>query len=927
MTANQESIISHVLMQIQPDTVVDEKTIKGYIQVFKMLNPVSDTEEEEIVRELHAKLSVRMDRGACIKEKDHISWYYSAKKDINPIFWNRYCTYLVKNEGFNGDVINSLDASTDEMMDMLGNPNSPMDFSRCGLVIGDVQSGKTSTYTALINKAADAGYGIVILLTGTIEKLRRQTQGRLDAGFVGLDSTAFIRDKDSVYIGVGNIDPSVSGWAVTSTSSDFNTNAAKQLNGRLSGIKSPILFVLKKNKSVLEKLEQWLRIYNANPVDGKIHSPLLLIDDEADNASVNTKKDEDTPTAINAGIRKLLKLFTRSNYVAFTATPYANIFINPDSTDEMLDDDLFPRDFIYALEAPTNYIGARTIFPEDGKHNYMVKNNDDCECYLPEKHKKDFIPSTELPLSLREALASFFIANAVRDLRGQQKKHRSMLINISRFIDVQNRICKQVDGYVRELQREVKNYYRLGTAALEHEGIAFIKQVFDTHFASLSDEILDGEPRFTWEEIQLALNDAIAPIVVRTVNGGNAPKNLNYDECEEDGLRIIAIGGFSLSRGLTLEGLCTSYFHRNSKMYDTLMQMGRWFGYRPHYADVCQVWMTDTSVDWYSYISDASDELRREVRRMRDLGLTPKEFGLGVRSDKDALLVTAINKMRYTEDIELTISLNGDVIETPYIHMNKDINIENLNFVTKWLEKLFADGYTFADNETEDLSLSHPQILRVPKQYIIELLNTYKSHYLNMEFRTSNLVHLLSGYKDGTVDNWDVLISNGRSEPIDFCGITIKPIRRIFAIKGNSNALQMSGKGARLGNASLAKGGLTKKEAIDIEAAAKRLRPKTEQDKSFSQEEYFNSGIERRPLLIIHPVKLDSKDKDDSVCAKKEALVKEQPEILVGLSIGIPSINGRKKEAYRYRINLIKWRELLEVDDDYFEETGNEEEA
>ncbi len=647
MTHNQEAIISHVLMQIKPDTIVDEATIKGYINVFKLLNPITGDEEEEIIRELHAKLSVRMDRGACIKEKDHISWYYSAKKDISPTFWDRYRTYLVKNEGFNRDVINALDSSTDEMMDLLGNPNSSMDFSRCGLVIGDVQSGKTSTYTALINKAADADYKIIILLTGTIEKLRRQTQGRLDAGFVGLDSTAFTRDKDSVYIGVGNIDPSVSGWAVTSTSSDFNTNAAKQLNGRLSGIKSPILFVLKKNKSVLEKLEQWLRIYNANPIDGKIHSPLLLIDDEADNASVNTKKDDDTPTAINAGIRRLLKLFTRSNYVAFTATPYANIFINPDSTDEMLEDDLFPRDFIYALEAPTNYIGARTIFPDNGKHNYMIKNNDDCEFYLPEKHKKDFVPDSELPLSLREALASFFIANAIRDLRGQQKKHRSMLINISRFIDVQNRICKQVDSYVREIQREVKNYYRTGVDALEHEGISFIKLVYDKHFSLLSDEILDEEQRFTWDEIQLALNDAISPIVVRTVNGGNAPKNLNYDECEEEGLRIIAIGGFSLSRGLTLEGLCTSYFHRNSKMYDTLMQMGRWFGYRPHYADVCQVWMTETSVEWYSYISDASDELRREVRRMRDLDLTPKEFGLGVRSDKDALLVTAINKMRY----------------------------------------------------------------------------------------------------------------------------------------------------------------------------------------------------------------------------------------------------------------------------------------
>ncbi len=932
MTINQESVISHVLMQISPDVVVTEELIKNYINVFKLLNPLTQDEENEVIKELHSRLSVRMDRGACVKDKDHVSWYYSAKKDIkSPVFWDRYRTYLMKNQGFNNDVINALDSATDEMMDLLGNPSSVMEFARCGLVIGDVQSGKTSTYTALINKAADAGYKIIILLTGTIEKLRRQTQGRLDAGFVGLDSTAFTKNKDNVYIGVGNINPAVTGWAVTSTSSDFNTNAAKQLNGRLSGIASPVLFVLKKNKSVLEKLEQWLRIYNASPVDGKIHSPLLLIDDEADNASVNTKKGEDTPTAINAGIRRLLKLFTHSNYVAFTATPYANIFINPDSTNEMLEDDLFPRHFIYALEAPTNYIGARTIFPSDGAHHYMVQNNDDCEFWLPEKHKKDFCPLDDIPLSLREAIASFFIANAIRDLRGQQHKHRSMLINISRFIDVQDRICKLVDAYVRELQREIKNYCKLGIYALEHEGIAFIKNVYDCYFLTLKDSVLGEEEFFSWEDIQEVLYEAVAAIVVRTVNGGNAAKNLNYDECEEDGLRIIAIGGFSLSRGLTLEGLSTSYFHRNSKMYDTLMQMGRWFGYRPHYADVCQIWMSEVSADWYEYISNASDELRKEVRKMRDLGLTPEYFGLGVRSDKDALLVTAINKMRYTEDIPMTISLNGEVVETPYLHMNKETNIANYNIVSKWIQSLEEYGYTFADAEAENLAVSHPQILCVPKQYILDLLAAYKSHYLNMDFRTANLIELIKNYTDGTVDYWDILIANGSCEPTTFCGQIIKPIKRAFAIKKQSKALQMSGKNSRLGTSNHAKGGLTVSLKNRIESIVKSLRSSTtDPNKAFSQEEYFNSGEIRNPLLVIYPVRLSAntkaKDGTNYDDAEKLALIEEYPEILVGLSIGIPSINGRKKETFRYRINLIKWKELLDVDDDYYEETGIEDE-
>ena len=191
MTKEQEQIIAQVQLQIKPNEDVDEEKITKLVNFFRMINPVSDQEAEEVVAELQSKLAVRMDRGAFVKERNHVSWYYAAKGQINPQFWTRYSTYLYKEAGFNSDVINSIDAETDEMMDLLSNPQAPFEFHRRGLVIGDVQSGKTSTYLALMNKAADAGYHIIILLTGTIEKLRRQTQGRIDEGFVGLDSTAF----------------------------------------------------------------------------------------------------------------------------------------------------------------------------------------------------------------------------------------------------------------------------------------------------------------------------------------------------------------------------------------------------------------------------------------------------------------------------------------------------------------------------------------------------------------------------------------------------------------------------------------------------------------------------------------------------------------------------------------------------------------
>lgn len=921
MNDTQNHVITLVMQQIATLKEVSEEHISSFVDLFSVINPLTDVEKKEAIKELHSRLAIKMDRGSFVKDKNHIPWYYSAKKDIKSIFWDRYRSYLYRTMNFNFDIINSLDSSTDDMMDMIGNPQQHEPFARKGLVIGDVQSGKTSTYTALINKAADSGYKIVILLTGTIEKLRRQTQSRLDEGFVGLDSTAFIRDKDTIRLGVGDIDPSISAWAITSTSSDFNTSTASQLNGRLSGISDPILFVLKKNKSVLEKLEQWLRLYNVHDSDQKIHMPMLLIDDEADNASVNTKKEEDDPTAINQCIRKLLKLFVKSSYVGFTATPFANIFINPDTDDEMLKDDLFPRDFIYSLSPPTNYVGARGIFPPEGRYHYMLQNNDDCIDHIPMPHKKDFVLSS-MPNSLKEAIASFFITNAIRDLRGQKNKHRSMLINVSIYIDVQKNIANVVENYVREFQREIKNYYLTGVNALEYQSFIFLKKVYKKYFEPLKLQNFPNEDMtFTWEQIQEVLYPAIASIAVKYVNGGNAPKNLNYDEHEETGLRLIAIGGYSLSRGLTLEGLCTSYFFRNTKMYDTLMQMGRWFGYRPGYESLCKVWLTEESADWYEYISEASDELRAEVKRMFDAGLTPTDFGLAVRSDKNSLLVTAVNKMRTAQDYVMTVSLNGKMIETPRVHNNYSVLDSNLKLTKLWLDRLSNSGYTSTKDE---MAIKHPQILNVPKLYIIEYLNLYKSHPHNMEFNTADITKLIADNTDGTLDSWDIALAGGKGPEINLTKTyTIQAVTRSFNLKESANVIQLSGSKSRLGSINFAKAGLTKEEVEKIENKERLAWYDPNAKKAFSQDIYFNSGMIRNPLLVIYPVVLKNEMKDENgnlvIDTKRQEISDKCPTPIIGLSIGIPKITGKPIQRFQYKINLVKYRELLGVNDEYNE--------
>lgn len=931
MTEIQKNIVGKVLMDASVMTIpITEEWIIMMVNSYEMQGkllgtPVlTDAEKEEVITTLHASLFVRIDRGHCLKEKDHTPWYMAAKAELPSNFWDRYRIYLQKEKHWNKDTVNELDKTTDEIMDLLGNPDSANSFLYRGLCIGDVQSGKTSTYIGLINKAADAHYRVIILLTGTIEKLRRQTQQRIDEGFIGLDSYAFTLEKDSVQVGVGSIDPNTSGWAVTSTTSDFNAATAKKIVGQLSNINAPVIFVLKKNKSVLEKLEHWLRFYNANKTTKKIDLPMLLIDDEADNASVNTKKDDEV-TAINKGIRKLLVLFEKANYVGFTATPYANIFIDPDTEQEMLEHDLFPRDFIYALEAPSNYIGARSIFGNDAPYGYMLESNDDCESVLPLKHKKEDV-LTYMPKSMEEAITAFFICNAVRDLRGDTKSHRTMMINISRFIAVQNQITRVVDSYVRDAKREIRNYYLTGVEALQYDIFKLMKQVYEKYFAGFaSDPEYSDLKHFTWEQIQEAMYPAISRIEVRTINGGNAPKNLDYENYEKKpndiGLRLIAVGGLSLSRGLTLEGLSTSYFYRNSSMYDTLMQMGRWFGYRGKYRDLCKIWMPDESMAWYSYISMATDKLRAEVRRMQNDNMTPTDFGLAVRSDIQGLLVTARNKMRTAKDYETVVNFSGEVVETRYVYSSKEILQRNYEETELFLNDL-ATSYSVHRNDP-DSGLKSYQYLNVAKEKIVDFLSVYSAHTLNIDFSITELLSMFSEDDQQIFDYWDVLIASGLSTTpaIEFANLMLPPVKRNFAYRKDTKSLQMSGKNSRLGSKDLAKGGLTKATVAKMEADK-------EDGKSFNEEFYFNTGMKRNPLMVIYPVKLAPKETDSEYETKKK-IADSIDFPIVGVSIGIPRISGKKREVIKYKINKQKWLELFGADDvedfDEVDETIQEE--
>ena len=657
-------------------------------------------DKTELKKSLLAIYNVKVDTYQILEGRDaRISWLkeFKAERQSEWLFWTRYKRYLAEQK-HSPEVISQLDDLTDRILDKLFNPQrDDVIINKKGLVVGQVQSGKTANYTGLICKAADAGFNLIIILAGIHNNLRSQTQTRIDEGFLGFDTqnTRAYDMNRTIRIGVGLIpgfDNAIANSYTTSTErGDFTKQAANTAGFNFNN-PQPIILVIKKNVSVLKRLYSWLKSQSTHDIIA--NKSLLLIDDEADNASINTSRDGDDPTAINKNICKIIKLFNRSAYVGYTATPFANIFIPLDK------DDLFPKDFIINLPAPDNYIGPEKVFGTsanpDGNEDLLpiVFPVTDSDTFVPAGHKRDDPKPTidDIPESLKTAIKCFIITCAIRIARGQENKHNSMLIHVSRFQAWQNHLKIIIDRLFK--------YYKSEIEANDPTIMEEFRQIFEEDtpnyrsYCSITREIMnspvlsrvDNRMRLhTWNEIKPLLYRAVQKIEVKSINGTSGD-SLTYYENEKNGISVIAIGGDKLSRGLTLEGLSVSYFLRASKMYDTLMQMGRWFGYRPGYVDLCRLFTSNELNEWYRHITLASDELREEFRYLAESGGTPENYALKVRTHPGQLQITSISKMRHTRNIQ--VSWAGRLVETYQLLQNSISKRNNLAVTDSLLSEL-----------------------------------------------------------------------------------------------------------------------------------------------------------------------------------------------------------------------------------------------
>lgn len=856
---------------------------------------LSDDEKEEVIRKIKASYSVFQEEGcALIGDYDHdFDWYKKLKgtEGYDEYYWERYKNHLI-DKHFSEDVIDRLENSTlESVMSYIGNPAEEAAYSIRGLVVGDVQSGKTSNYIGLLSKAADAGYKVIFLLTGTIESLRKQTQIRVEEGFIGYDSV------NAVDVGVGR--GSRTPKAFTSREKDFTGTKDQNTTYRIGDNPTePMIFVIKKNVSVLKKLFASLKNINTDQYHTQINAPMLMIDDEADNASINTNKEDEDPTKINNYIRRILALFSRNSYVGFTATPFANVFISYDTDHEMLADDLFPKDFIYALESPSNYCGAKKYFFEKNDNVKFISDTND-ELF-PMSHKKEW-SGDRLFDSFYKAINEFLLINAIRDKRDMfAASHRSMLINMSRFTKVQQEISIIVENYVADVKRAIKQTYRCKKD--EYLKNPLIKNIYDLYEAEFATTDYVGK-RYTWDEIFEILYQSVKDIIVAVVNSSRSSMKLDYEKHKKEGMRVIAVGGLALSRGLTLEGLCVSYFYRNTATFDVLMQMGRWFGYRDEYADLCRIWMTKSSFEYYREISESIDNLKKDIRRMGAQSKRPQDYGIRVRNNSWELGITALNKMRSTKRKTVRKSFYGNVFETPYIYRRIDyITENNRNSI------LFLGGLSAAQR---DYDVRHPYFRDIEKDNVVEFLEKLHVHEANENFDIKQLTRFIREEKDYRF--FDILVMGGKSVK----EITLEPdihdkcVDRQYDIVNklsvaDDKLIRINKVKAHLWGRRDTSNGLKKSE---IEAVQQMYNAVSAQD-------FMIEG--RNPLLIIYFINPDnsSETKKDHRSAgnnvKKidyeETVLKKDLEnsgygFLTGYAIGFPRKEGAINETNTYVVN------------------------
>ncbi|CUJ83542.1 Z1 domain protein [Ruegeria denitrificans] len=689
--------------------------------------------DAEQLEEMFSKARFELEKEFAKKEILHVhsiiakrpKWYFGPRSHDR--FWPSLKNYLLNEKGWHKDDIDSIGIASDEVVSLLQNPAEDA-FKCTGLVVGHVQSGKTANMTAVIAKALDAGYDTVIVLAGLTNKLREQTQARFKKDLVDR------RPLD---------------WQVLTPAKDGDFRKPPQ-GGFLKHTDKAQLAVVKKNVSPLGQLGDAIR---ETPWAALKQLRVLVIDDECDQASVNAASGELDITRINERIRELLSMLPAVTYVGYTATPFANVLINPYKPNGVDLDDLYPRDFITALPTPKRYFGAEKLFGKfdangddessDGYDMVRVIPKDDVAMLQPHKASEREAFSPEIPKSLEDAMLYFLACCAARRARGQSTQHMTMLIHTSSYVVMHQKIARLIEAWLGIHKTELK----AGKGELADR----IIELWTTESNRLPRDLTE-EQETPIVSVFEHLPDVLDAVTVPIENGGSDDR-IDY---ENEPKTYIAVGGSILARGLTLEGLTVSYFLRSASQYDTLLQMGRWFGYRPGYEDLPRIYTTEDLRLRFRALSGVEDEIRRDIAEYRERDLTPMELAVRVRSIP-GMAITTKSKMKAAE--ECSISYWGAHKQTiRFNHKSDSIVAANWKAASSMIETI--EALRLRDKEAT------AKLWRgVPRSEIINFLREYTPHEIQKDLSREFLLEFVEE-AGSQLDKWCVgIVEPKKGEP------------------------------------------------------------------------------------------------------------------------------------------------------------------
>lgn len=822
-------------------------------------------------QEIERSFCILVKEGTIVKSSGNVDrtwWSTRDKITSNPYYWNRYKDLI--SEKMAPEVVRNLDEDTDVVMNYIGDP-SLHSFNIYGMVVGHVQSGKTSNYSALIDKASDSGYKFIVVIAGTLNNLRNQTQIRLNESFIGKQGDQIVG------VGLYKNDQSKIPLCLTNDSDDFNLAYANRVKGTLNfeNIKVPILIVIKKNSSTLKNVVSWLEAQYPNGVS---EHAMLLIDDESDYASINTKEKED-PTIINKRIRKLISLFNKTSYVAFTATPYANIFIDHEASNTEVGLDLFPKDFIYLLEPPSNYLGAKHYFV-DNPGNHIVNINDHEEAF-PLNHKISHTV-VEIPNSLIEAILLFYLNVGIRYERGFVNNHNSMLIHVSRFTDVHVQVRNKVEDFVNDLNRSIKTR---GGLLYPFDNDNLLLQLHVVYLKHFPDSTIE------FSQILIRLVNVLDAFLVKDIHSKTKTPLVYRPDVP---INAIVIGGTSLARGFTLEGLSISYFLRTTILYDTLMQMGRWFGYRDGYADLCRIYVPDEIEDNFRDIILSTEELFDDFRDLAKSNKTPFDFGLAIQQNPNsALQITARNKLKNIKKFDYTMKFDGRLKETVKFNAENDIIKSNYQTGIQLINKLL---------QSEHFQKVGRSIFweNISKDYVINFLNNYKEITDNDPLGILSKMPLpfVRDYVSKRDCGWDIALISGAGEIIKngtFSeNLSIKRVERNMVFRPIENIYHYP----------------KNQLSIPWDESIPLLASNIDQS-TFGTNRKLMRKLRSRPLLLVYIIQSKILDKNITL------------DNILGFSVSVDGDIDSNSQTIKMVVNTVYYQNLLEnLKEDYDDETN-----